>query len=155
MTLDAPVAIPVGLAVARKEESGLHVGYGSRMPILEVTALPQAESVDIEAVEQALVRAASAELGGAAAVWVVWRSLEPGHYSEGDAAPATQPATTHPPIVRIVAYEGRSPELIARVTVAVAETLVRELGLAPGNAFVSWEELRAGRVYTGGGVLGA
>lgn len=57
--------------------------------------------------------------------------------------------------MRVIAYEGRSPEIVARVLVAVAETLVRELGLASENAFVMWDELQAGRVYTGGRVLGA
>ena len=126
------------------------------MPILEVTALPQPGSVDIAAVESALSRAVAAELGeDPAGTWVVWRSLELGRYAEGDAVPASQPATTHPPIVHVLAYEGRSAEIVARVIAVIGETLVHELGLAPGNAFVVWDELRAGRVYTGGGVLGA
>jgi len=37
---------------------------------------------------------------------------------------------------------------------AVAGTIVRELSLEPGNAFVVWEELQAGRVHTGGGMPG-
>ena len=85
----------------------------------------------------------------------MWRALESGRYAENGDAPALQPASTHPPLVRVIAYEGRPPEIVARVLVAVAETLVRELGLASENAFVMWDELQAGRVYTGGRVLGA
>jgi hypothetical protein len=35
----------------------------------------------------------------------------------------------------------------------VAETLARELGLGEGNVFVTYDEIRSGRVYTGGRVL--
>ncbi len=79
----------------------------------------------------------------------------PGAYHEGvDDAPLDQPEATHPPIVRISAFEGRPPELVARVLSAVAGIVVRELGLQPGNAFVVWDELRAGNVHTGGGMPG-
>ena len=50
---------------------------------------------------------------------------------------------------------GEVPETVARVLSAVAGTLVRELGLEPGNAHVVWDELRAGRVHTGGYMPGA
>ena len=43
---------------------------------------------------------------------------------------STSPTATHPPIVRISAFEGRPPELVARVLSAVAGIVVRELGLA-------------------------
>ena len=126
------------------------------MPLLDVAALPQPDHVDLGTVEAALIHAVAAELDEEpSGTWVVWRALEPGRYAESGNAPALQPASTHPPLVRVIAYEGRSPEIVARVLVAVAETLVRELGLAAGNAFVMWDELHAGRVYTGGRVLGA
>ena len=54
----------------------------------------------------------------------------------------------------MTAFEGRSPDLVARVLSAVAGTVVRELGLEPGNAFVVWDELRAGRAPHGGGMPG-
>lgn len=50
------------------------------MPILEVTALPQAPDVDVEAVAAALTRSVAAELGeGQSGTWVVWRTVESGH----------------------------------------------------------------------------
>lgn len=126
------------------------------MPIVQVTALRQRVGVDIAAVSRELVLAVSRELGeGASGTWVTWQTLDPGGYREGeDAAPPEQPPATHPPIVRVTAFEGRSPDLIARVLSAVAGTVVRELGLEPGNAFVVWDELQAGRVHIGGGMPG-
>lgn len=69
-------------------------------------------------------------------------------------APAVQPRATHPPLVRVIAYEGRPPEVVERMLVTVAETLARELRLEPGNVFVRFEEATAGRLYTGGGIAG-
>jgi hypothetical protein len=127
------------------------------MPIVEVTALRQPVGVDIDVVARALVHAVSQELGEEpSGTWVTWQTLPPGGYREGgdDAAPSEQPPATHPPIVRVNAFEGREPDLIARILSAVAGTIVRELGLEPGNAFVVWQELGAGRLHTGGGMPG-
>lgn len=126
------------------------------MPIVEVTALPQAPEIDLGSVTAALTRAVAAELGeDQSGTWVVWRTVQPGAYVEGSTAAAVQPASTHPPLTRVIAYEGRAPEMISRILVAVAETLISELELSEGNAFVTWDEARAGQVYTGGVVLGA
>ena len=130
--------------------------YRSRMPIVQVTALRQRVGVDLAAVSRAIAVAVSRELGeDASGTWVTWQTLAPGCYREGaDDAPLEQPAATHPPLVRVNAFEGRSPEVVARVLSAVAGTLVRELGLEHGNAFVVWDELRAGRLHTGGAMPG-
>ena len=53
----------------------------------------------------------------------------------------------------MIAYQGRAPEVISRILTVTVETLVAELGLAEGNAFVIWDEVQAGRVYSGGSVL--
>jgi hypothetical protein len=128
------------------------------VPVVQVTALRQRVGVDIDAVSRAIVVAVSRELGDEpSGTWVTWQTLPPGAYREGDAegeAPLEQPVATHPPIVRVLALEGRTPELVARVLSAIAGTIVRELGLEPGNAFVVWDELGAGRVHTGGALPG-
>jgi len=122
------------------------------VPIVQVTALRQRVGVDLDAVSRAIVVAVASELGeDPSGTWVTWQTLEPAAYREGEApAPSEQPAATHPPLVRISAFEGRPPELVARVLSTVAGTIVRELRLEPGNAHVVWDELRAGHVHTGG-----
>ena len=121
------------------------------MPILQVTALPQPLQVDLGDAATALAHAAAAALGEPPNhVWVTWQTVEPGLYSEGGDAPLVQPRSTHPPIVRILAATGRPAELVERVLIGVAEAIVRELVLAPGNAFVHWETLPTSTVYTGG-----
>ncbi len=126
------------------------------MPIVQVTALRQRVGVDIGAVSRALVLAVSRELGeDPSGTWVTWQTLPPGGYREGeDDAPSEQPPATHPPIVRINAFEGRDPDLIARILSSVAGAIVRELGLEPGNAVVVWDDLQPGRLHTGGGLPG-
>jgi len=126
------------------------------MPIVQVTALRQRVGVDLDAVSRAIAVAVSGELGEhASGTWVTWQTLAPGGYREGeDDAPLEQPQETHPPIVRVTAFEGRGADVVARVLSAVAGTVVRELGLEPGNVFVVWDELQAGRVHAGGGMPG-
>jgi phenylpyruvate tautomerase PptA (4-oxalocrotonate tautomerase family) len=125
------------------------------MPVIDISALPQREGVDAAAASAALTEAVAAVLGDEPrGTWVVWRTIEPGLYVEGDDAPPVQPAATHPPLVEVIAYEGRPPELVERLLVTVADTLARELRLEHGNVFVRWVEATAGRLYTGGGVAG-
>ena len=126
------------------------------MPIVQVTALRQRVGVDLDVVSRAIVLAVSRECcEDASGTWVTWQPLAPGGYREGeDDAPLEQPSATHPPIVRVNAFEGRAPDVVARVLSAVAGTVVHELGLEPGNVFVVWDELQAGRVHTGGGMPG-
>ena len=126
------------------------------MPIVQVTALRQRVGVDLGLVGRALAVAVSRELAeDPSGTWVTWQTLSPGAYREGEGdGPPEQPIATHPPIVRVSAMEGRPAELVARVLSTVAGTIVRELGLEPGNAFVVWDELRSGHVHTGGGMPG-
>jgi len=124
------------------------------MPVLEVRALPQKPGVD----RHAALKRVCTELAGAlgerpSGTWGTWVELPPGAYVEGDDAPAVQPDSTHPPIVRVFAFEGRSPDLIEKMLTVVADTLATALQVEPGNVFVVYEEGRSGRLYSGGSVV--
>jgi phenylpyruvate tautomerase PptA (4-oxalocrotonate tautomerase family) len=123
------------------------------MPVVRIRALPQRSGVDVAAV-LGRVSLALADLLGEppAGTWATWETIEPGRYAEGEDAPLEQPRSTHPPLVSLVAFEGRPPELVERMLICVAETLARELQLEPGNVFVAYDEARSGRLYTGGQV---
>ena len=45
----------------------------------------------------------------------------------------------------------RPPETVERMLRCVGDTLVRELGLEPGNVFVTFEEVEPGRLYDASG----
>jgi phenylpyruvate tautomerase PptA (4-oxalocrotonate tautomerase family) len=123
------------------------------MPVIEISALPQREGVDTDAALRDVTRAVAGALGeDQRGTWATWRTIEPGRYAEGAEQPHVQPETTHPPLVRVVAFEGRSGDLVERVLVAVADALADALGLERGNVFVRYEEAAAGRLYTGGSI---
>jgi hypothetical protein len=122
------------------------------MPIVEIQALPQ-PAVDTGAVLRAVCVELAAEMGVPAhGVWATWRPLEAGAYAEGDDAPDVQPHGTHPPLVRVIGFKGRTPDQVEGIIECVARVLGRELGLGD-NVFVVYEEGRSGRVFTGGSVV--
>lgn len=126
------------------------------MPVVRISALPQRVGRPPEralaAVAHALAELLDEDPSG---TWVTWHEISAGRYVEGGDAPEYQPATTHPPLVELVAFEGRPPELVERMLETVADVLARELELEPGNVFVRYVEATAGRLYTGGSVVGS
>lgn len=123
------------------------------MPVIEISALPQPVGVDPAAALRAVTQAVAAVLGeDERGTWATWQAIEPGAFAEGAEAPAVQPRSTHPPLVRVTAFEGRPADVIAQVLTATAEALAGALGLDPGNVFVRYEEATAGRLYTGGAI---
>ena len=125
------------------------------MPVVEIRALPQRDGIDIGAVLTAVTTALAALLNEEpSGTWATWEEIASARYAEGSDTPLSQPRDTHPPLVRVTAFEGRSPELVAAMLDTVAGTLTRELDLDPGNAFVRYDEARSGRLFTGGEVRG-
>lgn len=127
---------------------------GFPVPVVCIRALRQPPVVDVSTVLGRVSRALSDLLGEPPeATWAMWETIESGCYAEGELAPDEQPRGTHPPLVSLLAFEGRPPDLVERMLVCVAQTLARELDLEEGNVFVTYEEARSGRVYDGGRVV--
>jgi phenylpyruvate tautomerase PptA (4-oxalocrotonate tautomerase family) len=98
------------------------------VPLVEIAALPQRDPATRDRVIGAVVAEVAATLGAPAeAVWVVWRSLEPGAYAVGAARPVVQPPDSHPPLVRV--FIARPPEAVERVVETIERVLVREFAL--------------------------
>jgi hypothetical protein len=124
------------------------------MPVLEVRALPQRQGVDRDAALKRACLALAAAVGEAPhGTWGTWVELPPGSYTEGGNAPPVQPRDTHPPLVRLFAFEGRSQDVVERMLTVVADTLAKELDLEHGNVMVTYDEGRSGRVYSGGAIV--
>lgn len=124
------------------------------MPVVRISALPQRGGHPPERALAAVTYALAELLGeDPSGTWATWHQIPAGRYVEGGDAPAFQPAATHPPLVELVAFEGRPPELVARMLETVADVLARELELEPGNVFVRFIEPTAGRLYMGGEVI--
>ena len=124
------------------------------MPVVRIMALAQPPNVDLTGLLQKLcTRLADIDRTEARHWWATWQTIEPGAYVEGSQpAPSTQPQGSHPPLVDIQAFTGRTPDAIEQLLVAVAEVLCEGLGMEPGNVFATWTELQPGRVFTGGGI---
>ncbi len=103
----------------------------------------------LAATSMATAEAASCE---PAHVWVTWATIEPGHYVEGGAAAEVQPGATHPPIGRLLCFEGMPVATIEAVLLAAAKTLSRELCI-PGNIFIEYVEALSGKVVAGDGLV--
>ena len=124
------------------------------MPIIEVQALPQKPGVDRRGALTTVCLGVAARFNlPPHAVWGTWHEIAPGDYVEGDKAPYVQPASTHPPIVRLFAFEGRSQKYIERMIKLVADILSSQLRMEKGNVFVLFTEGKSGRVYSGGGIV--
>jgi hypothetical protein len=119
-----------------------------RVPVVRIRALPQ-RGVDPRVVSIAVANALAAELGEEPrGTWVTWETVDA--YAEGGVAPALQPRDTHPPIATLLAG-ARPPDVVARMLRAVGDTLVDELGLEPGNVFVTLEQVDPARLYDASG----
>lgn len=97
--------------------------------------------------------AVAAAYGCAASqVWVTWEEIAPGRYVEGPRPASLQPEGTHPPIVEVLCFEGKSPAVKEAVLTAAAKALTTALGI-PGNVFITYREAKSGEVMAGDGIV--
>lgn len=123
------------------------------MPIVEIRALPQEPPVDVPSVLARVCKDLAATAGcREREVWATWETLPAGTFFEADVGAQSQPHDTHPPMVRILAMEGRTPDMIAKMLESVSNSLAATLRIDADNVFARYEELRLGRVAWGGRV---
>ncbi|MDH5453326.1 MAG: hypothetical protein OEY05_11455 [Paracoccaceae bacterium] len=123
------------------------------MPVLEIRALPQPDETRIGPALTAACRAIADAYGCLPnQVWATWDQIPPGGYVEGDIAVDIQPSDSHPPICRLICFEGRDGTTIERTLLAAAEALSGALGIR-GNIFIEYAETKSGRVVAGDGIL--
>lgn len=121
------------------------------MPVVQIDALPQPEAVNLPLALREVRDAVASGLGCRSdQVWVTWRTLDA--YLCQDEEPETQPRHSHDPILRIIAAKGREPQQIAGTLTGASIVLAGALGLDPGCVFAVYEEVKPGRVCTGGRV---
>jgi phenylpyruvate tautomerase PptA (4-oxalocrotonate tautomerase family) len=118
------------------------------VPVIRIRALPQRHA-DARAVSIAVAEAVASALGeDPRGTWVTWETVDA--YAEGGVVPSEQPPDTHPPIAHVLAG-ARPAETVDRLLRAVGDALVGELGLEPGNVFVTFEEVDPARLYDASG----
>ena len=121
------------------------------MPVIHAKLLPQRPGIDVANVMHSAGRRVAGIVGvPERAVWTTWEYLPPAQYAEGGVCAGEQPRGTHPPLVDLMLFEGRSADKLEEAILAIVEELTRGLQLDEGNVFVAYRELRSGRVFTGG-----
>lgn len=123
------------------------------MPVIQIRALPQKSFVSIETTLKRLCAEVAPCLGTKPqSVFATFTPVDFAHYVEGDKKAASQPEGTHPPIIDVIAFEGRTPEQIESALVTIAKVICESFKLAPGNVFITYHEGKSGQIYTGGSV---
>ena len=118
------------------------------MPVIEIAMLAPATDIDVSAALGEVTAEVAAFLGEEPrGTWAIFRPIAPGHYAEGDVAPSTQPADTHPAIVQV--FADRPPEEVAALLETVGTEVVRAFGLEEGNVFVRFEPADPDRLFWG------
>jgi hypothetical protein len=118
------------------------------MPVIEIATLPTAGEIDVASALGNVATEVAAFLGEEArGTWAIHHPIAPGSYAEGRDTPRSQPAETHPAIVRVLA--NREQEDVARLLEAVGDAVVRAFGLEEGNVVVLWEPADPDRMFWG------
>ena len=123
------------------------------MPVIEINALPQKSHVNIEQTVKNVALAVAKAIGvPSQKVYCTWNEIGKNHYAAGELAVAMQPDDSHPPVVRLTLFEGRTPALIEAAINAIAEELQKAMKTSEKNAFISYAEAKSGQIFTGGQV---
>ncbi len=124
------------------------------MPVVEIRALPQKPPADVPNVLERVCTELATVLDIAEKrVWATWETIEGCHYVEGRQETPDQVASTHPPLVRVLAFEGRSDDVVRVMLETGARRAAEVRGLEGGNVRVTYEARKPGRVWSGGRVL--
>ncbi|MGE0527900.1 MAG: GNAT family N-acetyltransferase [Bdellovibrionales bacterium] len=123
------------------------------MPVLHIRALPQADPVKVRSALTGTCLAVAKTYGcKPEQVWATWEEIRPGLYAEGENAADRQPDSSHPPIVELIGFEGKSSQEIENILVVAGQTLSKALEI-PGNIFITYREALSGRVIAGNGII--
>ena len=124
------------------------------MPVIEIRSLPPKGKLQRTEIMKKLCRqvaaAANVTLDHTSATW---ETISPNSYVHGDKGASVQPVDTHPPIVKVISFGGKSGAEIENILNTVSTVLTTELHLDQGNVFVVYEEIRSGYVHSGGEVV--
>ena len=123
------------------------------MPAIEISALPQPNHVNIPLTVRNVALAVAKALGVPAhVVLCTWQVIPENFYASGDATANTQPEASHPPIVKLTLFEGRTPALIEGAINAIAEELQKAMKAPTKNAFITYAEAKSGQIFVGGAI---
>ena len=111
------------------------------MPLIEIHALPGEGRGSVERVLRRVTADVAAALGARAeGVWATWSTIDGGYAVGGDVAHEQRPRS-HAPVVHV--HARRTAGEVDAICAAVERALADELGLEPGNVFVTVAPVRS------------
>src|SRR5438309_1836978 len=111
------------------------------MPIINIKTLPLDGTIDTAAILVRLIEQLTLEIEyKAEEIWATWEFLPADNYAVGEEVSSTQTNASHPPLIRILAFEGKSPEMIERMIKKVAHLVSEELHIDIKNIFIEFHE---------------
>lgn len=124
------------------------------MPVICIKTLPLNRPLKINEVLRKLNLQVSKDTGiEANQIWSYWQIIERHLYAVGDTTAAAIQPQSHSPIVEITGFEGKSPEIIESLMRSTAGVLSQVLEIDITNIFITYNEVRSGRVFDGGEVV--
>ncbi|MBE2217042.1 MAG: hypothetical protein IAE90_02485 [Ignavibacteria bacterium] len=124
------------------------------MPIIEIRTLPFSKSFDIpEILKRLNAEAASAMNIEERHVWSYWEFIEAHQYAVGSQTSECLTVDTHSPVVKVIAFEGKSTEAAEKLLETIARVLAEELEIDIANIFVYYQTVSSGNVFDGGQIV--
>jgi phenylpyruvate tautomerase PptA (4-oxalocrotonate tautomerase family) len=124
------------------------------MPVICIKSLPLNKPVKInEALRKLNLEVSKATGIEANHIWSYWIFIERHLYAVGDSSAAAIQKQTHSPIVEITGFEGKPDELIEQMLRTTAGVLAQVLEIEVTNIFITYNEVKSGRVFDGGEII--
>lgn len=121
------------------------------MPIIRISSLPLAGSVQMDKVMVALSSGISRDVRlEQAQLSICWTYMEPGHYISKGEVTDKQPAHGHPILVELVVSSVMEKGLREKIMHSLAHRLGKELNFPVSNIFIYERELQESQVFENG-----
>jgi phenylpyruvate tautomerase PptA (4-oxalocrotonate tautomerase family) len=124
------------------------------MPVISIKSLPLSRPMSIGAVLKKMNVEVARETGYEPRnIWSYWLFIDRHMYAVGDVTAAVIEPQSHSPIIEITGFEGKSDELIENMMRTVARVISEEMQIEVSNIFITYNEVRSGRVFDGGEIV--
>ena len=124
------------------------------MPVISIKSLPLSKITDI----QSILKNLNTEIAAIAGikpehVWSHWQFFDSNYYAVGENLSETIQKHTHSPIAEITGFEGKPENIIEEMLKASAKIISEGLGIDYANVFITYNEVKSGRVFDGGEIV--
>ena len=124
------------------------------MPFVDIRSLPFKSDLEIGDVVMKIAAALAKTIElPSKEVCATWTFIEPNHYAHGEALASSQGQLSHPPLVDLLAFQGRPPHIVEEMLRVVAFEVSQAAKVPIENVFVNYREATKGRVFSEGDIV--